>query len=149
MSTGRPTALDLAIARAADMHQASEKALSQSRNRLRSAVATYGTLSAYCGEYAGRLRGMGRFSKDALSNYHRFLGKLDHALASQKNDVETAGQAVSQQQAAWQASLRRLKAMEWLRDQRAAAALGRQQRLEQKRTDEFAARGARRTTRHT
>jgi flagellar FliJ protein len=148
MSAGQSRALDLAIAQAADKHQAAEKALGQARNRLRSAEATYGTLNGFCGEYAGRLRGINRFSKDSLANYHRFLGKLGHALASQKIDVDAAGHAVSQQQAAWQDALRRLKAMELLRDQRAAAALARQQRQDQKLTDEFAARSTRRITRH-
>ena len=149
MSNGKnPSALELAIASAADRHQASEQALGKARNRLRTSEATYATLDSFRGEYANRLRGLTRLETDALGNYHRFLGKLGHALHSQKNDVDQAGVAVEQSQHNWFATLQRLKAMELLRDRRAAAEQLRLNRLEQKQSDEFAARSARRLRTH-
>lgn len=148
MSHPQPSALELAIAMAAQKHLASERALGNARNRLRSAESTYTTLETFRGEYASRLRSATHFKKDTLGNYHRFLGKLSMALDSQKNDVDSAGQAVAQQQSAWFASLQRLKAMELLRSRRAATAQTRLKRQEQKQSDEFAARSARRSQRH-
>lgn len=145
MSKPNPTALDLAIDMAAEKHETSEKALGNARTRLQSAETTYSTLNSFRGEYAGRLRGVTRFTDDKLGNYHRFLGKLSKALDSQKLDVDQAGQAVEQQQSAWFASLKRLKAMELLRDRRAAATEKQLKRQEQKQSDEFAARSARRS----
>jgi flagellar FliJ protein len=135
--------LALAIAGAAEKHQATEKALGQARNRLRTAEATYATLDSFRGEYANRLRGLTRFDTNALGNYQRFLGKLGQALDSQQHDVSQAGQAVAQSRDAWFATLQRLKAMELLRDRRAAAAQLRLKRQEQKQSDEYAARRAR------
>lgn len=148
MSNPQPSALDLAIDMASEKHAASEKALVNARARLRSAESTYSTLNAFRGEYAARLRGVTQFNKDALGNYHRFLGKLETALDSQKSDVKQASEAVVQQQSEWFCTLRRLKAMELLRNRRAATVQNRLKRQEQKQTDEFAARSARRSQRH-
>jgi flagellar protein FliJ len=147
MNHANLSALELAIAGAAEKHQASEKALGHARSRLRAAEATYATLGAFRGEYANRLRGVTHFSTDALGNYHRFLGKLGQALDSQQKGVTQAGHAVAQSQQALLASLQRLKAMELLRDRRAAAVQTHLKRLEQKQSDEFAARSARRLRR--
>ncbi len=142
------SALELAIAGAAEKRQAAEKALGHARNRLRASEATYATLDTFRGEYANRLRGLTRFDTGALGNYHRFLGKLGQALDSQRNDVNQARHAVEQSQHTWLASLQRLKAMTLLRDRRAAAAQISLKRLEQKQSDEFAARSARRLRRN-
>jgi len=144
LNNANRSALDVAIAGAAEKHQASEQALGRARNRLRASEATYTTLGSFRAEYANRLRGATRLETDALGNFHRFLGKLGHALESQKNDVAQAGHAVEESQRAWFASLQRLKAMELLRARRAAADQLRLKRLEQKQSDEFAARSARR-----
>lgn len=144
MSKANPSVLELAISSAADKHQASEKALGQARQRLRTAEGTYATLESFRGEYANRLRGVTRFDTQGLGNYHRFLGKLQQALNSQQQDVNQAGAAVTQSRDAWFATLQRLKAMELLRERRAAAAQLREKRLEQKQSDEYAARSARR-----
>ncbi len=144
MSQSARSALDLAIDSAAEKHEASEKALGEARRRLRTSQATYSTLDNFRGEYAGRLRGVTRLTTSTLGNFHRFLGKLGQALDSQLNDVNQAGQAVTQGQQAWSATLQRLKAMELLRERRAAAAQLRERRQEQKQSDEYAARSARR-----
>lgn len=144
MSKPNLSALDLAIGMAAEKHETSEKALGNARTRLRGAETTYLTLDQFRGEYAGRLRGVTRFADDKLGNYHRFLGKLSLALDNQKLDVDQAGQALEQQKSAWFATLKRLKAMELLRDRRAAVAEKQLKRQEQKQSDEFAARSARR-----
>jgi len=148
MNSPNPSALDLAIAKAAENHVASEKALAHARTRLKSAESTFTTLDRYRGEYAGRLRDITQVSKDALGNYHRFLGKLSLALDSQKHDVDHAGRVVEEQKRGWIATLQRLKAMELLRNRRAAIAQNHLKRQEQKQSDEFAARSARRFQRH-
>jgi flagellar FliJ protein len=148
MSQAKPTALDLAIAGAAEKHQAAEKALGQARNRLRSSEATYNILDTFRNEYANRLRGVTRFNTDALGNFHRFLGKLGHAVDTQRSDITQVGCEVERTRQAWSASLQRLRAMELLRERRAAAAQLHLKRLEQKQTDEFAARTARRIPRY-
>lgn len=145
MSKPNSSALDLAINIASEKHETSEKALGQARTRLRTAETTYTTLNSFRGEYAGRLRSVTRFADDKLGNYHRFLGKLSVALDSQKRDVDQAEHVVEQQKNAWFATLKRLKAMELLRDRRAAAAEKQLKRQEQKQSDEFAARSARRS----
>ncbi len=147
MSKTNPSALELAIAGAAERHRASEKTLGQARSRLRASEATYDTLDNFRGEYANRLRGVTRFDTNTLGNFQRFLGKLGQALDSQKSDVSKAGHAVEQSCDVWFATLKRLKAMELLRDRRTAAAQLRLKRLEQKQSDEFAARSARRSLR--
>lgn len=149
MSTPHPSALDLAISHAADRHLASEKELAQARKRLRSAENTYSTLDNFRGEYACKLRGVKQLNTDTLGNYHRFLGKLSLALQSQQQDVTQAGQALQQQQKDWSESLRKLKAMELLRNRRAVAAQSHVKRQEQKQSDEFATRGARRGRSHS
>lgn len=144
MSGNAVSPLQLAIERAAEKHQASEKALGQAQNRLRTSQATYTTLDNFRGEYANRLRGVTRVQTGALGNYHRFLGKLGQALQSQRNDVDQASHAVEQNRQDWFATLQRLKAMELLLERRAAAADARLKRQEQKQSDEYAARSARR-----
>lgn len=144
MSQARSTALDVAIAKAAERHQHAEKALANAQAKLRGAQSTYGTLEAYCGEYAGRMRQVTTATRDALTNHRRFLDKLGLALDQQKQGVEQAGAALSHQQDAWFTSMRKLKAMELLRDRRTAAAQASLKRVEQKQSDEFAARSARR-----
>lgn len=148
MSKPYPSALDLAIAQADEKHETAQKALALARNRLRSSQATYDTLDHFRGDYANRLRGVTHAATDTLGNYHRFLGKLGQALHSQQQDLARAGQAVEQSQHSWFAALRRLRAMELLRERRAAAAEARAKRLEQKQSDEFAARSTRRLRRH-
>jgi flagellar FliJ protein len=145
MSNGANTALDLAIDQASEKHTASEKALAYARTRLSAAESTYATLHGFRGEYAQRLRGINAFSKDALGNYHRFLGKLSLALDNQQKDRDQAAQTVEQRTQEWFATLQRVKAMELLRNRRAAALEQQLKRQEQKQSDEFAARSARLT----
>lgn len=148
MNRTNTSALELAIAQAAEQHLAAEKALAGARSRLRHAKSTWTTLDTYRGEYAKRLRGISTSNRDALGNYHRFLDKLAAALDTQQQDVHQAEQAVNEQQARWSQSLRRLKSMELLRNRRIAAAQIQIMRQEQKQSDEFAARIASRSQGH-
>lgn len=148
MSQAKTSALDLAIAQAAEHHLAAEKTLAGARTRLRSAQSTWTTLDTYRGEYAKRLRAISTSNKDTLGNYHRFLDKLTVALDTQQQDVNQAEQTVNEQQTRWFHTLRRLKSMELLRSRRAAAAQAKIMRQEQKQSDEFAARIAYRSQGH-
>lgn len=145
MSQTHATALDLAIAQAAERHLRCEKALASAQTRLRNAKTTFNTLDAYRAEYANRLRSMTHATKDGLANHRRFLDKLATAMDQQQQDVDNADQALMHRQSDWFVSLQKLKAMELLRSHREAAAQIRLKRLEQKQSDEFAARRLRRT----
>jgi flagellar FliJ protein len=144
VSTPRQSALDLAIEQATQRHLGEEKALAGARTQLHNAQTTHATLDAYRAEYAGRLRHVATATQQALLNHRRFLDKLTLALDQQQHEVDVAGEAVVRQQAAWLESMRKLKAMELLRSRRAAAEQHRLRRIEQKQSDEFAARGIRR-----
>lgn len=146
MTPTQPSALDLAITQAAQRHLRTEKALAGAQSRLRHAQSTLQTLDAYRTEYANRLRSITHATRDALANHRRFLDKLSVALKQQQYDVDQAAQALAHQQAEWTTSMRKLKAMELLRNRRAAASALRLRRVEQKQTDEFAARRLRRFT---
>ena len=149
MSALDQAALDIVIARAAENHQAAEKELVRARARLQSAEATFSTLENYRGEYANKLRGVTHFRTDSLGNYHRFLGRLSLALHSQKHDIVQAGKAVELQQKDCFESLRKLKAVELLRNRRASVAQAHAKRQEQKQSDEFATRSVQHNRRYT
>lgn len=140
MSGTNLSALELVIARAAEKHQASEQALSRARNRLQSSEAMLSQLGNYRGEYVNRLSALKQFTPDKLGNYHRFLGRLSLAMESQTHDVAQAGEMVERKQNDCLESLRRLKAVELLRNRRATAADNALRRQEQKDSDEFATR---------
>lgn len=148
MSSANTTALDVAITQAAERHRLAEKAMAQAHAKLRSAQSTFHTLDTYRAEYAGRLRHITSATKDALINQRRFLDKLGLALEQQREGVVQANAALAHQQEAWANAMRKLKAMELVRDRRLAAALGAQKRQEQKQSDEFAARAVRRAQMH-
>ena len=69
-------------------------------------------------------------------------GRLSLALQGQEHDVTQAGQVVERQRHDCFESLRKLKAVELLRNRRAAAAQNVLKRQEQKDADEFATRSA-------
>lgn len=144
MSNPNTTALDAAIAQAAERHRMAEKALAQAHAKVRTAQSTYHTLDVYRAEYAGRLRHISSATLDALGNHRRFLDKLGLALDQQQQGVVQATEALAHQQEAWANAMRKLKAMELVRERRAAAARSAQKRLEQKQSDEYAARAVRR-----
>ena len=147
MSTPHPTPLDLAISQAAKARLAAERELAAARTRLQSAEMTYSTLDNYRGDYAKRLRSVTQAETPTLGNFHRFLDKLSLALQSQQHDVARAESNVAYQQSGYFESLKRFKAMEQLRSRRAATAMSRQNRQEQKQSDEFAAHTVRRNQR--
>lgn len=144
MSKPHLAALDVAIAQAAQRHRHAEKALANAHAKVRTAQSTYHTLDAYRAQYAGRLRHITSTTKDALANHQRFLDKLGFAIDQQQQSVVQANEVLAHQQQAWSNSMRKLKAMELVRERRLTEALNAQKRLEQKQSDEFAARAARR-----
>jgi flagellar FliJ protein len=99
-------------------------------------------LLQYREEYRGRVRGT--MNRDvhtaAWMNLQQFLGKLDDAIEQQRAACESAKQAVVHGQNDWQAKQVKVKAFDKLEQRHEAVQAGRMKKLEQRATDEFAAR---------
>jgi flagellar FliJ protein len=99
-------------------------------------------LLAYREEYRGRVRGT--VNQDvhtaAWMNLQQFLGKLDEAIEQQRTACAMAREAVVRGQADWQAKQVQVKAYDKLEQRHHAVQLERVKKLEQRATDEFAAR---------
>jgi flagellar FliJ protein len=75
-----------------------------------------------------------------LRNFHDFLGKLDEAIEQQRAACERAREAVAAGRRDWQVKRIDVKAYDRLEERHQAAQLERVKKLEQRATDEFAAR---------
>lgn len=112
------------------------------------AASTLRTLSSYQEDYRQRSPKNARQSTDtgAVRVHETFVGKLGHAIGQQDALTRTLDDRHRQQLVALAEGERRLKALETLVQRREAARRRRQESLEQKQTDEFAAQAHARTT---
>lgn len=140
-------ALGAALELAAERHAAAEKLLAQAHARVNDARRTLDTLTRYRGDYAARWRSLTEADSVALSNFRRFLLKLDEAVSAQQQESRKCTETLHASQAHWSETRRRLKSLELLVDRRLAMQRQRESRLEQKASDEFAARRSRDTRR--
>jgi flagellar FliJ protein len=76
----------------------------------------------------------------AWMNLQQFLGKLDEAIEQQRAACAAARAAVARGQTDWQAKQIHVKAYDTLEQRHQATKLERVKKLEQRATDEFAAR---------
>lgn len=136
-------ALAAALELAAEHHSAAEKRLAQAHTRVNDARRTLDTLSRYRGDYAARWRSITEADAAALANFRRFLLKLDEAVLTQQQEAQKCTESLHAAQAQWNQTRRRIKSLELLIDRRQAAQRLRDNRLEQKSSDEFAARRSR------
>lgn len=133
-------ALGAALKLAGERHAAAEKHLGQAHARVNDARKTLDTLTRYRGEYANRWRTLTQADSAALANFRRFLHKLDDAIAAQHQESQKCAEALDAAQQQWNETRRRIRSLELLIERRQAVVLKREQKLEQKSTDEFAAR---------
>lgn len=101
-------------------------------------------LVQYRDDYATRLQnGMGAGLAAAdYRNYQNFIDKLDQAIHGQQLVVEQAQQRIGAERAAWQACERKRLSYGTLADRAQQREALREQRRDQKQTDELAARQA-------
>lgn len=99
-------------------------------------------LEQYREEYAQRLRtaaGQG-LTPPALRNYQDFLARIDEAVAQQRMAVSRSEVNTVAGQTEWREQNKRLKAIDTLSQRHDARERYREDRLDQKQQDEFAAR---------
>jgi flagellar FliJ protein len=137
-----PQALGAALQLAAERHAAAEKLLAQAHARVNDARRTLDTLTRYRGDYAERWRTLTHADSAAIANFRRFLFKLDDAIAAQQLETQKCTEALHAAQHQWNDSRRRIRSLELLVERRQAVVLQRERKLEQKSSDEFAARRA-------
>ena len=99
-------------------------------------------LLQYREEYRGRFRDT--MNQDMASagwkNLHQFLAKLDEAVEQQRAACASSRQAVARGQRDWQAKQVKVKAFDTLEERHEMAQLERSKKLDQRASDEFAAR---------
>jgi flagellar FliJ protein len=97
-------------------------------------------LLEYRDEYQQRLRTSTLQDVASLRNFHGFLAKLDEAVEHQRATCLTHRQAVQRGQRDWQSKQVKVNAFGTLEERHDAAQAERLKKLEQRATDEFAAR---------
>jgi flagellar FliJ protein len=133
-------ALGAALKLAAERHAAAEKLLAQAHARVNDARKTLDTLTHYRGDYANRWRTLTQADSAALANFRRFLHKLDEAIGAQQQEAQKSADGLHAAQHQWNETRRRNRSLELLIERRHAVVLQRERKLEQKSSDEFAAR---------
>jgi flagellar FliJ protein len=99
-------------------------------------------LMQYRDDYAARLQAnaMSGLSIAGYRNFQFFLDKLEDAIKGQQKVIADVERRVNNERAAWQSSQRKRMSYGTLVNRAMGAQLLRQNRREQKQTDEFAAR---------
>jgi len=125
------------------------EALAKAMKLANEAQAKQDMLNEYRLDYVKNLNkileaGMGA---EAYQNFQNFFGKLDQAIAGQKEVVELANQQVKVQKQLWQESQRKKLSYEVLSDRTDKRVHKVEQKKDQKMMDEFAMRITR--TKHT
>jgi len=136
------SALDTLIELAAKETDAAAKRLAQAIADEVAAEQKRSLLAQYRDEYSGRLQqrmgaGLGAMT---CQNFKLFLVKLDDALGGQQQVVREAQKRIEQERSAWQAGERKRMSYNTLAARACEASLRKEVRIEQKQTDEFAAR---------
>ncbi|MGN6388862.1 MAG: flagellar export protein FliJ [Burkholderiaceae bacterium] len=139
-----PSALHTLIELAGTESDDAAKRLGQAVRTGEEAEQKLALLVQYRDDYAARLQnGMGAGLPAAdYRNYQSFIGKLDQAIDGQRRVVEQAQQRVGAERAAWQACERKRLSYGTLADRAQQREAVREQRRDQKQTDELAARQA-------
>jgi flagellar protein FliJ len=99
-------------------------------------------LEAYRAEYQDRFLEAARngIGPDAWRNFTVFIGRIDEAIAVQRAVVEQSRQATVGGQQAWLAQRNKVKAFDTLSQRHQAQQAKREQRDEQRQSDEHAAK---------
>lgn len=99
-------------------------------------------LQDYRAEYEARFLEQARngIGPDAWRNYSAFIGRLDEAIAVQRDSVQRAGRNTADGQQAWMSQRNQVKAFDTLAQRHHQTVLRQENRAEQKLSDEHAAR---------
>ena len=138
--------LPLLIERAAALRDRQAAATQQARLAADQAGTTLGRLESFRVDVLSQSAAgtMARTSGDSLAGYQKFVTRLDDAIGMQAQETAVRESRVGEQQALLLDAQRRLLAFETLQRRRAAQRDSRAQRKQQRESDEFAARAARR-----
>ena len=112
------------------------------RNQRDAAQSQLEMLQTYRQDYAQRLLDAGQTGV-TMANYHnfrRFIVTLDQAITQQNTVIQSLEEKMDQGRQAWYGHQQRLKAYETLIDRRLQTQQVQQQRMEQRSSDEIAAR---------
>lgn len=128
--------------RAEDATQEALRRLAELQNSCRESEARLVLLQRYRDEYQVKLDAATRSGVSAieLANFRSFLARLEQAIAQQNADVTHWHAAVARGRSDWQEAEQRARSYSVLNDRRAQQARGIAARIEQKQSDEFAAR---------
>ena len=143
-----PETLSLLIERASEKTGLAQRRVAQLIALVEQARANFTLLQQYAGEYASQAatRAGQRRDTAARENQIVFLDRLDDALATQENELALRQKAVDVAQHHLVICLKQQKSLETLKERINAANRLRENRLDQKRTDEFAQRQHQRAT---
>ncbi|SDV46585.1 flagellar export protein FliJ [Chitinasiproducens palmae] len=124
---------------------AAASALGAQQSRLDAMRQQGDGLNSYRAEYAGRMRAEASqgMTMASLRNYHQFLANLDDVQIRHRGDVAAQERLVETAMRTLQAKQLKLNSYQALAERASRAAAARQARVEQRQTDEFAARRAR------
>jgi len=142
-----PTNLEMLIKLAITSRNAAAGQLAHTRHNLTQAQAQLDALHGYANEYSHRAhtKALDGLDAAARANWHAFDGKLDRAIAQQKQEIERRRTAVDTAEHALQDMQKQVKSLEALAQRQREIARHHTERREQKHMDELAAR----STAHT
>ncbi|MDF0605018.1 flagellar export protein FliJ [Neisseriaceae bacterium TC5R-5] len=132
----------LLIHLAEDKQKAAAERMNNAQNKLNEAYARMQQLENFRDEYRTRLtthatQGMGVLQ---YQDFQRFLGRLNEAVVQQQSEIDRCTQRFLLERQTWQSEYKKLKAFGKLLEREQERALRKEIRLQQKVTDEFAAR---------
>jgi flagellar FliJ protein len=136
-----PFPLQVLLDHAVHRLDAAERLLRMLRRKEEEARKRLDELRGYRQEYQARLAGQGREGMhiQLFQDYHAFLGKLEGAVAQQETELTQASTRWQQAHENWVTLRQRVKAYEALAKRHAQAEGRREEKREQRQTDEQAA----------
>lgn len=131
--------LDILTGLARDARDQAGKLLAEERQTQQQTEAQLESLNRYRAEYAERLQQAMRDGIDpaTMYNYQQFLASLDAALSRARQALAAQQKRVQQSQQNWQQEQRKLSSYDTLASRRLLEEHRRQERHEQKASDDF------------
>ena len=126
---------------AAHRLEAAERLLRMLRRKEDESRRRLEELRGYRVEYQARLAGQGRNGMhiQLFQDYHAFLGKMEQAVGQQENELEQASARWHQAHVAWMELRQRVRAYETLAKRHAESENLREEKRDQRQTDELSA----------
>lgn len=135
--------LNLLIEQARKKADELAKAQAETRQRIATGQEKLDMLDHYKGDCQSKLHSQAAQSSVSMAlwgNQQAFVGKIDHALQQQRQELVFLEQTLQQQQQNYQACLAQQRKFEALLDREAKKQAHREAKRDQKMNDEFAAR---------